>query len=98
MDIGDLMDNVSELTDYEFEKRLNRLVHDNYRYRNLDSKNREIVLDLVKKYKRYLRKGIGISYTNIKNEGYKLYKNRLKLDLTEEDIKDIKEILGMFRK
>lgn len=93
-----MMDNVSELTDYEFENRLNKLVHDNYRYRNLDAKNREIVLDLVKKYKTHLRKGIGISYNNIRNEGYGLYKNRLKLNLTEEDIKDIKEILGMFKK
>jgi hypothetical protein len=98
MDVKDLMDNVSELTDYEFENRLNKLVRDNSRYRNLDAKNREIVLDLVKKYKTHLRKGIGISYTNIRNESYKLYKNRLKLDLTEADLKDIKEILGMFKK
>ncbi len=97
MDAKDLMKNVSKLTDYEFENRLNKLVHDNYRYRNLDVKNRKIVLDLVKKYKKYLRKGIRISYTDLRNEGYRLYKNRLRLNLTEEDIKDIKEILGMFK-
>ncbi|MFH1522595.1 MAG: hypothetical protein ABIE43_02110 [Patescibacteria group bacterium] len=97
MDIKDLLKDAQNLTDYEFEQKLNKLVRDNYRYRNLDSKNKEIVFDLIKKYRTYLRKGIGISYSARQNEMYKLYKNRMKLDLTEEDLKDIKEIIGMFK-
>ena len=93
MDIKDLMTDAKNLTDYEFERKLNKLVRDNYRYSNLSSDNKKVVLDLVKKYKSYLRKGLGISYTNIKNEMRRLYSNRLKLDLTKEDLKDIREIL-----
>jgi len=97
MNIKDLLKDAQNLTDYDFEQKLNRLIRDNYQYRNLGPKNRKIVLDLLKKYRSYLRKGMGISYSSRQNEMYKLYKNRLKLDLSEEDLKDIKEIIGMFK-
>lgn len=97
MDIKDLMANAKNLTSYQFERKLNRLVRDNYRYRNLSSDNKKVVLDLVKKNKKYLRRGTGISYTNVKNEMRRLYSNRLKLDLTKEDLKDIREILGQLK-
>ena len=97
MDTKDLMSNAKNLKDYEFKRKLNDLVRNNYRYGNLNSANRKIVLDLVKKYKSYLRKGIGISATNLRNESYRLYQNRLKLGLTQEDLDDIKEILGELR-
>jgi len=93
MDIKDLMADAKNLPDYQFERKLNKLVRNNYRYSNLSNDNKKVVLDLVKKYKKYLRKGIGISYTSRKNEMRRLYSNRLKLDLTKEDLKDIREIL-----
>jgi len=98
MDVKDLINEAQNLTEYEFKQKLGRLVHENYRYRNLDSKNQKVVMDLVSKYKGYIRKGIGISSTNIRNEMYKLYQHRFKLDLTEEDLKDIKEILNELKK
>lgn len=97
MDIKDLVTQAEDLTDYDFERKLNKLVRDNYRYKNLDENNRKVVMDLYKKYKRNLRKGIGISRLNVKSEMYRLYKNRIKLNLTDEDMKDIKEILEEFR-
>ncbi len=98
MDIEDLLEDAQNLTNYEFEQKLNKLVRDNYHYRNLSSDNKEIILDLIKKYKPYLRKGIGVSSVTMRNDLYRLYRNRLKLDLTEEDLDDIKEILGTFGK
>lgn len=98
MDIKDLLKNAQHLTDYEFEQKLNKLARDNYRYRNLDEKNRGLVFDILKKYRGYLRKGIGISYSTLQNESYRLYQNRLKLGLTEDDLKDIKEILSSFKR
>ena len=97
MDIKDLLEDAQNLTNYEFEQKLNKLVRDNYHYRNLSSDNKEIILDLIKKYKPYLRKGIGVSSLAMRNDLYRLYRNRLKLDLTQEDLDDIKEILGTFR-
>ena len=55
MDTKDLLENAQNLTNYEFEQKLNKLVRDNYKYRNLNSDNKKIILDLVKKYKPYLR-------------------------------------------
>ena len=98
MDIKDLMKDAEDLTDFEFERKLNDLIRENFRFRNLNEDNREIVLDLMKKYKSRLRRGVGLSYSDLKNEMYRLYEKRLKLNLSEEDLKDIKEILGELKK
>lgn len=97
MNIDDLLDNAKNLTDYEFEQKLNKLVRENSSFHNLDEKNKEVVMDLYKKFKPYLRKGIGISSRRIQNESYKLWKDRNELGLTEEDLKDIKNIMRGFQ-
>ena len=98
MDIKDLMKDAEDLTDFEFERKLNDLIRENFRFRNLNEDNREIVLDLMKKYKSRLKRGVGLSYSDLKNEMYRLYEKRLKLDLSEKDLEDIKEILGELKK
>ena len=94
MNMDDFTKDLGHTTDYDIERRLNKLVRDNYRYQNWDESNKKVVLGLVKKFKPYLRKGIKISERTIRDESYRLWKNRLKLGLTEEDLKDIKEFLG----
>ena len=86
------------MTDNEFEQKLNRLIRENFRYQNLDQKNREVVMDLFRKYKKKIRDGVGISMDTLENEMHHLFQERLKLNLTEEDLKDIKEILWMFKR
>jgi hypothetical protein len=98
MNIQDLMEDVKNLRGWEFERRLHKLIRENYKYKNLDKGNQKLIMDLVKKYKPYLLKGIGISSLRIRDEMIKLRRNRLKLDLTENDLRDIKEILKMFIK
>ncbi len=98
MNIKDLLKDAVHLTDYEFERKLNKLVRDNYRFRNLGPKNRKLVMELFKKHKSKFRKGIGMSYTQRYNELNKLKKDRIKLGLTLDDISDIKKILEGFKK
>ena len=98
MDIKDLTKNYKDIPHYQFKRKLNELVRSNYRYGNLSQKNRKVILDLIRKYSSRIRSGQGLSYDTINRESYSLYKKRLQLDLTEEDLKDIKEILGMFKK
>lgn len=98
MDVKDLMADATHLTDYEFEQKLNKLIRENFRYQNLDQKNREVVMDLFKKYKKKIRDGVGISTDTLNDEMHRLFQERIKLDLTEEDLKDIKEILWMFKR
>ena len=97
MDVKDLVNNYKDLPSYRFEQKLNEFVRKNYRYANLDQKNRKVITDLVKKYSRRIRNGQGISYDTIHRECYNLHQKRIKLGLTEEDLKDIKEILNMFK-
>ena len=97
MDMSDFTKNLGHTTDYNIKRRLNKLVRENYRYQNWDESNKKVVLDLVKKFKPYLRKGIKISERTIRDESYRLWQNRLKLGLTEEDLKDIKEFLRGLR-
>lgn len=93
MNMSDFTKDLGHITDYDIKRRLNKLVRDNYRYKNWDESNKKVVLDLVKKFKPYLRKGIKISAGTIRDESYRLWQNRLKLGLSEEDLKDIKEFL-----
>ncbi|OGF25423.1 hypothetical protein A2331_01245 [Candidatus Falkowbacteria bacterium RIFOXYB2_FULL_34_18] len=97
MDIKDLLADARNLTDRDFHRRLESLVIHNYKYKNLDKENRELVMGLLKKYQKYLKRGIGISDTMIRKEMYELYRNRIKLNLDEPDMKDIKEILEGFQ-
>ena len=98
MDVKNLLKDVQNLTDYEFKQRLGKLVRENYKYRNLSTGNKKIVFDLVKKFRPYLRKGIGVSSYTVRKEMYNLHRKRIKLDLTKEDLKDIKEILTALQK
>lgn len=83
---------------YLTKQKLNQLVKDNYRFKNLDGKNRQLVMDLISKHADKIRDGRGISSTVIQQETYRLYQNRIKLDLTKNDLDDIKKILNMFKK
>ena len=97
MNVKDLMKNAKNLTDLEFERKLNKLVRDNHRYKNLNEDNRKIILEIVDNYKDRLRDGRGISYDRRYKDLYKLRSNRVKLGLSDEDIKDVKEILDSFK-
>ena len=81
-----------------FEQKLNSLIRENYRFSNLNESNRKIVLDIIKKHLSEIHNGLGISSTVLRRETYKLYQKRIKLNLTESDLSDIKEILELFKK
>jgi len=95
--LKDLMKKAKDLPEYDFDRRLNSVIRNNSKYRNLDSSNKKIIEDLVDKYKPKLRRGIKIGYVNRRNDLYKLTKNRVKLGLTREDLKDIKEVIDAFK-
>ena len=93
MDIQDLLKNSKIILSYKFEQRLNKLVRENFNFRNLDEANKRVILDLIEKYRAYLRRGIHVSSTAIRREMYNLYEKRLELGLTKQDLDDIREIL-----
>lgn len=96
--ISDLLENAEDLTSYELENRLNKLIRSNYKYKNLNHDNRDLVLDIIKKYLHYIRQGKGITTSMRLNEIRKLRRKQTELDLSESDMDDIKDILAEFRK
>jgi hypothetical protein len=98
MDIQELLTSAKTQTFDKFEQKLNKLVREDYHFSNLSQANRRVVLDIIKKHLGDIHNGRGISSMVMRNEHYKLYENRIKLNLTEADLKDIEEILELFKK
>lgn len=97
-DIDDLMRSAKELPSHKFERKLNHFVRTHHSYGNLDTKNRKVVNELVGKYKDRLRHQGGISSYAIRKEMYKLNRKRNEMDLSREDLKDIKRMMKGLKK
>ncbi len=98
MDLQDFKKDINDEPSYIIERKLNTLVRKNYHFEHLSESNKELVLDLVKKYKEKIRTGIGVSQLVINREMYRLYQNRYKMELTEVDRDHIRDILESFKK
>lgn len=97
MDLKDFFKDIQGQPNYVIERRLNDLVRKNYQYQNLSEKNKKIVLDLVLEYKEKIRTGLGISAYSMRQDMYRLHRDRLKLDLTLMDLKAIKKFTDGFK-
>lgn len=97
MDIKDIFKDSKNLTEYQLENSFDRALRLNPSFRYLSQENQDLILDLVTKYKVKLRKGLKISAYNIRQDCYRLHRDRLKLNLTLRDLKAIKEILNAFK-
>lgn len=93
MSYEDFLASVKDQPSYMVERKLNDLVRKNHNYRNLSSDNRKLVLDLIKKYRPKIRKGLGVSQYLINKDMYLLYQDRQEKDLTKRDREQIKAIL-----
>lgn len=98
MDLNEIVEYSKNNPTYKVHQKITELVRTNHRFRNLNQKNKDLVLSLIEGHMENIRHGIGISDHNLQLESYRLYEDRLKLGLTLEDLKDIKEILGLFKK
>lgn len=98
MNLDDFLANINDEPSYVIERKLNELVRKNHHFKNLSSDNKEIVLDLIKKYKEKIRTGVGVSQYTINKEMYKLYQNKQKNNLSVRDREHIREIIESFKK
>lgn len=98
MDFKDVTKDLTSLTDDRIKHRMDEMFRLNPRFNNLDSKNRELIFSLIKKYKEKLRKGIKPSALTIHKDTYNLYENRVKLNLTKNDLDQIRDVLGGFKR
>jgi|GEM_PF-1131287 len=98
MDIQELFDIAKEQTSERFKIKFSEFIREHPQYSNLSQENRKIVFDLIYKHIEAIREGRGISGYVIQQEMHKLFDNRLKLKLTENDLKDIREMIELFKK
>ncbi len=97
MKLNDFSNNLVSERDFKIVQKMERLVATNPRYKNLDKANRELVVNLIRKYKERIRKGIRITSLMIKEDRYYLYHNRIKLGLSEVDLRQIFNLLESFK-
>ena len=98
MNIKDLVQDAPNLSRDQFNRRLNTIMLKKSRFANLDQKNRKTVIDTIKKRWDYIRKGRGVSSDAIRRDCYGIYQKRNKMGLSKEDYKDMKDILGEFKR
>jgi len=97
MDLKDVTSELKDQTNYRVEQRLATMMRTNPRYKNLDAENRELVLNLIEEEKEKARHGIKTSGYTIRKKMYNLYRNRLKLGLTYNDLDQIRDLLESFK-
>lgn len=98
MDLKSITKNLQGETDYRIDQRFDELMRRNPRYKNLDADNRKLIMDLIKKYKNKILEHNYPSSLTIRDDMYHLYQDRNKLGLSHEDLNQIKDLLGSFKR
>ena len=97
MDLKSITNNLKDTSDYHLEQRFEELMRKNPNLKNLDEKNKELIMDIVKKYKQKLRDHAYPTAYTIKEDMYHIYQNRIKLGLTYTDLDQIRDLLQSFK-
>jgi len=97
MELKDVAKNLSKQTEYRLDQRFDYLLRKNPKYSHLGKDEQKLILDLLDKYKEKKRKGIKISGFSIRRDVYSLYRKRLKMGLTYNDLDKIKELLNSLK-
>ncbi|MBN2854265.1 hypothetical protein JXK06_01885 [Patescibacteria group bacterium] len=97
MKITDITNNLANETNERIILKFERLMAKSSRFKNLDKANRQVIINLIKKYKDRIEKGIKPTRLMIKRDRFRLYENRIKLGLTEVDLKQIYSLLESFK-
>lgn len=93
MQFEEFLTSIKDQPSYIVERKLNALVRKNHNFKNLSTDNRKLVLELIKKYRPKIRKGIGVSQYLINKDMYRLYQGRFEQDLSPRDREQIRAIL-----
>lgn len=98
MEIQDLFESAKNESSDRFKMKFSNFLYEHPQYSNLSQSNKKIIIDLVHKHIDAIRDGRGISDYIIEHETHDLYEKRLKLNITEKDLEDIREIMHLFEK
>lgn len=99
MDLKDFLEKVRDrsLSENLLSRYYREMMYHNLKYDNLDDSEKNLLLEIILKYRRRLLKGEKQSSVDIEREYYQIWEKRHILKLEENDLKNIKEILQSFQ-
>jgi len=97
MNWSDVTADFTNQNSYTLKQRLTRLMRLNPDFKNLDKDNINLVFKLLKKYQDKLRSGLKPSRSTIREDKYYLYEHRIKLGLSDEDLRQLGHLLESFK-
>jgi hypothetical protein len=98
MELKELAKNAKDLPDWKIEREFDEFfIHNRERFRFLDENNKQLIMDLISKYKEKARHGIQVSAETIRHDTHNLWRRRLELGLRENDLELIREILSSLK-
>lgn len=98
MDFKDVTKDLLDQNEYRLEQRFDELMRRNPHFKSLDAEDKEIMFDLIKKYKEKIRRKTYPSAFTIRRDMYHLYSNRVKMGLTYSDLDHIRDLLNSFKR
>lgn len=96
MSLSDIADQAKDMTDFRLDQKLDEFFRKNPSFKNLKG-NQELIFEVIKKYKEKSRRGIGTSDFTVRHDMHRLYKKRLELGLTINDLDDLRDLLETFK-
>ncbi len=96
MGLFSIAQNAKNLTDYQIDQKLDRLFRTNPSLKNLKD-NQDLIFDIIKKYKEKSRQGIKTSDYTIRHDMHRLYEKRLELNLSVNDLDNLRDLLESFK-
>ncbi len=97
MNLEDIAKQSKDLPSWKLEREFNDyFVRNQERFRHLDENNRQIILDLINKYRQKAMHGVRPNSLTLQREFHRLWRNRFELGLKENDLDFIKEVITWF--
>jgi len=85
-----------KMTSYRLDQKLDEFFRKNPSFRNLRD-NQDLIFEIISKYKDKSRRRISTSRLTVRRDMYRLYKDRVKLGLTLNDLNDLRDLLASFK-
>ncbi len=97
MDLTDLVASLKNDDTSTFERKCKDFFYGRYEFSSFDQKNRDFVIELLKKHRSDMINYGGIPGYSLDNEMYDLHRRLSDYDLSEIDYENIKKIMQYFR-
>jgi len=97
MDLKDVTKDLRHQNSYRLEQRFHEMLRTNPNYKNLGPENRDLVMELIKKYQDKIRHNQTISDYTVRHDMHRLYEKRFEMKLTVHDLDEIRELLQSFK-